>query len=79
MLLVRYMHRKRTSCHSLHILISHAIKSLNFVRLNLNSCTNLKSVESAAHLRLICPKLEYATTVWDPCLLKDITTIERIQ
>ena len=34
---------------------------------------------TAAYLGLIWPKLEYASTVWDPYLLKDITAVERIQ
>ena len=52
-------------------------KSLNFVRRNLNKCD--KSVKSAAYIGLVCPKLEYASAVWDPHLSKDITTIKRVQ
>ena len=44
---------------------------------NLNNCE--ESVKSAVYLGLICPKLEYASTVWDPHLLKDINAIERVQ
>ena len=62
---------------STHInnIASNAIKSLNFVRCNLNKCE--ESVMSAAYLGLIHPKLEYASAVWDPYLLKDINAIER--
>ena len=56
---------------------SNAIKSLNFVRRNLNNCDEL--VKSAAYLGLIRPKLEYASSVWDPHLSKDIQAIERVQ
>ena len=56
---------------------SNAIKSLNFVRRNLNNCD--ESVKSAAYLGLIRPKLEYASSVWDPHLSKDIQAIERVQ
>ena len=38
----------------------------------------IKSIKSAAYLRLIYPKLEYASAAWDPHLLKDIITIERV-
>ena len=47
---------------------SSAIKSLNIVRRNLNKCD--ESVQ---------PKLEYASSVWDPHLSKDIQAIERVQ
>ena len=56
---------------------SSAIKSLNFVRHNLNKCD--ESVKSAAYLGLVRPKLEYASSVWDPHLSKDIQAIERVQ
>ena len=56
---------------------SSAIKSLNFVRRNLNKCD--ESVKSAAYLGLVRPKLEYASSVWDPHLSKDIQAIERVQ
>ena len=55
----------------------NAIKSLNFVRRNLNKCD--ESVKSAAYLGLVHPKLEDASAVLDPHLSKDITTIERVQ
>ena len=53
------------------------MKSLNFVRHNLNKCD--ESIKCAAYLGLICSKLEFASAVWDPHLLKDITIIERVQ
>ena len=56
---------------------SNAIKSLNFVRHNLNKYD--ESIKPAAYLGLISQKLEYASTVWDPHLLIDITTVERVQ
>ena len=56
---------------------SSAIKSLNFVRRNLKRCD--ESVKSAAYLGLVRPKLEYASSVWDPHLSKDIQAIERVQ
>ena len=47
---------------------SSAIKSLNFVRHNLNKCD--ESVKSTAYLGLFWPKLEYASLIWDPIYLK---------
>ena len=56
---------------------SNAIKSLNFARRNLSNCD--ESVKFAAHLGLIQPKLEYASSVWDPHLSKDIQAVEKVQ
>jgi len=53
------------------------MKSLNFVRRNLHNCN--ESVKAAAYLRLVRSKLEYASAVWDPHLIKDINSIERVQ
>ena len=47
------------------------------MRCNLNKCE--ESVKSAAYLGLICPKLEYASAVWDSHLSKDVNAIERVQ
>ena len=46
--------------------VSNAMKTLNFVRRNLNKCD--ESTKAAAYLGLVCPKLEYASAVWDPHL-----------
>ena len=58
-------------------IVNGAIKSLNFVRRNLHNCN--ESVKAAAYLGLVHPKLEYTSTVWDPHLIKDINSIERVQ
>ena len=58
-------------------MVNGAIKSLNFVRRNLHNCN--ESVKAAAYLGLVCLKLEYASTVWDPHLITDINSIERVQ
>ena len=63
-----------TGCHQgSHVNNINAIKSLNFVRCNLNESIPL------TYLGLIRPKIKCTSTVWDPCLFKDITTIERVQ
>ena len=54
-----------------------AIRTLNFMRHNLNRC--VESVKSAAYLGLVQPKLEYASSLWDPHLTKDIQAVERVQ
>ena len=56
---------------------SSAIKSLNFVRRNLNKCD--ESVKSAAYLGLVRPKLEYASSVWDPHLFKLLRECRELQ
>jgi len=46
---------------------NNAMKSLNFVRRNLNDYN--ESVNAAAYLGLVHPKLEYyVSAVWDPNL-----------
>ena len=55
----------------------NAIKSLNFVRRNLNKCDEL--VKCVAYLSLVRLKLEYASSMWDQHLSKDIQTIEKVQ
>ena len=50
---------------------------LNFIRRNLSKCS--KKVKSTAYLSLVCPILEYSSSVWDPYLLTDIQSIEKIQ
>jgi len=53
---------------------NNPMKSLNFVRWNLNDCN--ESVKATAYLGLVHPKLEYASAaVWDLHLSKDINTI----
>jgi len=54
---------------------SSAIKTLSFVRRNLNRCG--QSVKSAAYLGLVRPKLEFASSVWDPHLSKDIQAVRQ--
>ena len=50
---------------------------LNFIRQNLSKYT--KNVKSTAYLSLICPILEYFSLVWDPYLLADTQSIEKVQ
>ena len=57
--------------------VNNVMKTLNFVRRNLNQCD--ESTKAAAYLGLVHPKLEYASAVWDPHLSKDINAIERVQ
>jgi len=70
-------HSEMSFSPHINIITSNAMKSLNFVRRNLNNCT--ESVKAAAYLGLVRPKLEYASAVWDPYLSKDINSIERVQ
>ena len=58
-------------------IVAKASKMLNFIRRNLSKCT--KDVKSTAYLSLVHPILEYSSPVWDPYLLADIQSIEKIQ
>ena len=58
-------------------IVAKASKMLNFIRRNLSKCT--KDVKSTAYLSLVHPILEYSSPVWDPYLLADIQSIEKVQ
>ena len=58
-------------------IVVKASKMLNFIRRNLSKCS--KEVKSTAYLSLVHPILEYSSSVWDPYLLTDIQSIEKVQ
>ena len=58
-------------------IVVKASKMLNFIRRNLSKCS--KEVKSTAYLSLVRPILEYSSPVWDPYLLTDIQSIEKVQ
>ena len=57
--------------------VSNASKILGFVRRNLSRCDN--KVKAAAYKALVLPKLEYASTVWDPHQTGLIDKLEMVQ
>ena len=61
----------------INMITSSAIKSLNFVRCYLSNCD--EPGKAAAYLGMIRLKLEYASSVWDTHLSKDIHAVERVQ
>ena len=52
-------------------------KTLGFLRRNFKDCTS--QVKAATYTTMVRPTLEYATTVWDPYLQKDIKAVEQVQ
>ena len=54
-----------------------ATRVLNFIKRNLYNCS--KEIKSKAYLTLVRPILEYASSVWDPHLIKDSDQIEKVQ
>ena len=58
-------------------IVVKASTMLNFIRRNLSK-SSIK-VKSAAYLSLVCPILEYSSSVWDPYLLTDIQSIDKVQ
>ena len=54
-----------------------ATRCLNFLRLNINSCP--ESLKETAYEALVRSNTEYAATVWDPYLQKDVACLEKIQ
>ena len=58
-------------------IVSKASKILNFVKQNFYKCSS--SIKATAYISLVCPILEYASSAWDPHLLKHIHSIDQIQ
>ena len=58
-------------------IVSKASKILNFVKRNLYKCS--PSIKATAYISLVRPILEYASSAWDPHLLKNIYSIDQIQ
>ena len=56
---------------------SKAARTLGFLRRNLQSCP--PQLRNLAYFALVRSKVEYAASVWDPYLTKDINKIEDIQ
>jgi hypothetical protein len=52
-------------------------KALGFIRRNIGSCP--EEVRKQAYLELVRPRLEYASSTWDPHLQKHIQQIEMVQ
>ncbi len=52
-------------------------RSLGFLRRNFKDCT--PKVKAALYTTMVRPALEYASTVWDPHLQKDVKTLEQVQ
>ena len=58
-------------------IIGKANRTLGFVKRNLSRCPI--EIKERAYLTLVRPKLEYAHSVWDPHLKKQINNIEGVQ
>ena len=52
-------------------------RSIGFLKRNLN--VNSQTIKDMAYKTLVRPQLEYASSVWDPYLSKDIHRIEMVQ
>lgn len=52
-------------------------RSLGFLRRNFKDCT--PKVKAATYTTMVRPALEYASTVWDPHLQRDIKALEQVQ
>ena len=53
-----------------------AKRSLNFISRNLYDC--LQKVKETAYKSFVRPNLEYARSVWDPHLKKEITALKKV-
>ena len=54
-------------------IVVKASRMLNFIRRNLSKCS--EEMKSTAYLSLVCPTLEYSSSVCDPYLFTDIQSI----
>ena len=59
----------------IEIITEKANQTLAFLRRNLGNCPQI--VKKRAYKSLIRPHLEYASSVWDPYLTKDILELEK--
>ena len=57
--------------------VSRAKSSLGFIKRNLRGCP--VRLRETAYVTLVRSVLEYAATIWDPHLAKDITALEGVQ
>ena len=57
--------------------VNKASRTLNFLKRNLNKCS--KQVKESAYLTMVRPQLEYASAVWDPYHIGDISELEKVQ
>ena len=53
--------------------VNKASRTLNFLKRNLNKCS--KQVKESAYLTMVRPQLEYASAVWDPYHVGDISEL----
>lgn len=58
-------------------LTAKANRTLGFLRRNLRNCP--RQLRQLAYFSLVRSRLEYAATIWDPHLAKDITRVEAVQ
>ena len=58
-------------------IINSASKTLGMVRRNLWGCS--KQTKSLAYVTLVRPKIEFASSVWDPYLSKHSLALDKIQ
>ena len=63
--------------HHISSVASKATKVLGVMRRNLWNCP--KKVRETAYKSIVRPKLEYASTTWDPYTNKDKVALERVQ
>ncbi len=73
---VNLSHNLEWSSH-IDAVASKSNQSLGFIRRNLNECP--KELRQTAYFSLVRSTLEYACTVWDPHLVKDINSLEKVQ
>ena len=73
---VNISHNLEWSSH-IDAVTSKSNQSLGFIRRNLNECP--KELRQTAYFSLVRSTLEYACTVWDPHLVKDINSLEKVQ
>ena len=54
-----------------------ANRSLSLISRNLYDCS--QKVKETAYISFVRPNLEYASSVWDPTLKKEINALEKVQ
>ena len=63
--------------HHIESIVGKANRALGFIKRNLKHCP--QEIKIQAYKTLVRPILEYSSTVWDPYMINQVESIEKVQ